>query len=116
MDRRASGATGAFPHLTRPGRIGAMELRNRMVMCPMGVLLGNPDGTVSANEAAYYEARARGGVGLIVVGTACVAHPEGANHVNMPGPSSERAVPGMRDLADRVHRHGAKIAAQLNYM
>jgi 2,4-dienoyl-CoA reductase (NADPH2) len=109
-------ADHAFPHLLSPGRIASLELRNRIVMCPMGMLLGNDDGTVSDNEAAFYEARARGGAGLLIVGTVCVGYPEGTNHPRMPGASDERFVPGMRRLAEGVHRHGAKLAAQLNYM
>ena len=105
-----------FARLLAPGRIGSMALRNRIVMSPMGVLFGNEDGSVSENEAAYYEARARGGAGLLIVGTACVAYPRGTNHVRMPAVSDDRYLPGMTDLAARVHRHGAKIAAQLNYM
>jgi len=105
-----------FPHLFTPGRIGSMELRNRIVMCPMGMLLGNDDGTVSDNEAAYYEARARGGAALLIVGTVCVGYPEGTNHPRMPGASDDRFLPGMQRLAEGVHRHGAKLAAQLNYM
>ena len=93
-----------------------MELRNRIVMCPMGMLLGNDDGTVSDNEAAFYEARARGGAALLLIGTVCVAYPEGTNHPRMPGASDDRFIPGMRRLAEGVHRHGAKVAAQLNYM
>jgi len=106
----------AHHHLLSPGRIGSLELRNRIVMCPMGMLLGNDDGTVSDNEAAFYEARARGGAGLLIVGTVCVGYPEGTNHPRMPGASDDRFLPGMQRLAAGVHRHGAKLAAQLNYM
>jgi 2,4-dienoyl-CoA reductase (NADPH2) len=106
----------AYPHLFTPGRIGSMELRNRIVMCPMGMLLGNDDGTASDNEVAFYEARARGGVGLLLQGTVCVGYPAGTNHPRMPGASDDRFLPGMQRLAEGVHRHGAKIAAQLNYM
>jgi 2,4-dienoyl-CoA reductase (NADPH2) len=106
----------AYPHLFTPGRIGSMELRNRIVMCPMGMLLGNEDGTASDNEVAYYAARARGGAALLLQGTVCVGYPEGTNHPRMPGASDDRFLPGMQRLAEGVHRHGAKIAAQLNYM
>ena len=109
-------AQSAHHHLLSPGRIGSLELRNRIVMCPMGMLLGNDDGTVSDNEAAFYEARARGGAGLLIVGTVCVGYPEGTNHPRMPGASDDRFLPGMQRLAEGVHRHGAKLAAQLNYM
>lgn len=104
------------PHLLAPGRIGTMHLRNRVVLCPMGVLLSNPDGSVSDTEVAFYEARARGGAGLLLVGTAQVAYPEGVNHPQMHAVSDDRYLPGMQRLAEAVHRHGAKIAAQLNYM
>ena len=106
----------AYAHLLAPGRIGSLELRNRIVLCPMGLLFGNDDGTVSDNEAAFYAARARGGAALLLVGTVCVGYPEGTNHPRMPGASDDRFVPGMRRLAQGVHRHGAKVAARLNYM
>jgi 2,4-dienoyl-CoA reductase-like NADH-dependent reductase (Old Yellow Enzyme family) len=105
-----------FAHLMEPGRIGPLELRNRIAMCPMGVLFGNDDGTISDNEAAFYEARARGGAGLLLVGTAQVAYPVGTNHERNPGVSDDRFLPGLTDLTARVHRHGAAIAAQLNFM
>jgi hypothetical protein len=36
-----------FPHLFEPGRIGSMQLRNRIISCPMGDRLANDDGSVS---------------------------------------------------------------------
>jgi 2,4-dienoyl-CoA reductase-like NADH-dependent reductase (Old Yellow Enzyme family) len=42
----------SFAHLLAPGQIGNLELRNRILMCPMGHHLSNADGSVSANEAA----------------------------------------------------------------
>lgn len=104
------------PQLLAPGRIGSLELRNRMAMCPMGVLLSNEDGSVSDTEVAYFEARARGGVGLVIVGTTCIAHPRGTNHPRMQAVSDDRFLPGLRRLTAAVHAQGAKIAAQLNHM
>jgi len=52
--------------LLEPGRIGVMELKNRVVMAAMGVRgLCDPDGGWGERFRAYYAARARGGVGLI---------------------------------------------------
>ena len=48
--------------LLTPARIGSVEIRNRIVMCPMGDALAESDGTVSARQIDHYEARARGGV------------------------------------------------------
>ena len=105
-----------FARLMEPGRIGSVELRNRVVMCPMGVLYSNDDGSISDNEAAFYEARARGGAGLLLMGTTSVAYPRGTNHERNPAMSHDRYLPGLEDVARRVHRHGAALAAQLNFM
>ncbi len=105
-----------FARLMEPGRIGSVELRNRVVMCPMGVLYSNTDGSISDNEAAFYEARARGGAGLLLMGTTSVAYPRGTNHERNPAMSDDRYLPGLEDIARRVHRHGSALAAQLNFM
>jgi 2,4-dienoyl-CoA reductase-like NADH-dependent reductase (Old Yellow Enzyme family) len=108
-------ATTDFPLLLSPGSIGSMELRNRIVMSPMGNLLSNGDGTTSPNEAAYFETRARGGVGMVTVGVMSVAYPDGTNEARQPAISHDRYLPGLVDLTTRVKRHGARIAAQLNH-
>ena len=43
---------------------GRWRCRTGSRMCPMGANLGEPDGTVGDAQAAWYEARARGGAGL----------------------------------------------------
>lgn len=90
-----------------------MELRNRLVMAPMGVEIGAGDG--HANEAliAYYTERARGGVGLIITEVCAMAYPRGANSVHQLGLSDDAFIPKLHELTDRVHCHGAKIAVQL---
>ena len=55
-------AKGGELNLCKPGKIGRMTLRNRMVMPAMGTNLANPDGTVSQHLIDYYETRAAGGV------------------------------------------------------
>jgi 2,4-dienoyl-CoA reductase (NADPH2) len=103
----------AFPHLLAPGRIGTLELRNRILMAPLGDHLCHPDGTVSPNQAAYFEARARGGAALLIVGSVSVAYPRASFDARQVAISDDCYVPGLRDLTERVHRHGARVAAQL---
>jgi 2,4-dienoyl-CoA reductase-like NADH-dependent reductase (Old Yellow Enzyme family) len=103
----------AFPRLLAPARLGALELRNRIAMCPMGTNLGEPDGTVGDRNAAWFEARARGGAGLILVGSVSVAYPHGSFDARQVACSSDDQLPGLRRLTGDVHRHGAAIAAQL---
>ena len=57
-----------YDALFTPFKIGRMEVKNRIVMSPMGTLMANRDGTFSENEIAYYEERARGGTGMIICG------------------------------------------------
>ena len=54
--------------LFTPIRIGEIEVRNRIVMSPMSTNLGTDEGFVTPALIQYFEARARGGVGLIVTG------------------------------------------------
>jgi 2,4-dienoyl-CoA reductase (NADPH2) len=103
----------AYPHLLAPGRIGALELRNRMVMAPMGEDLGDLDGMVSDAQLAYLEARAAGGLAMVMLGSVAVSFPVGCSNARQTAISDDRHVPGWQEAARRVHRHGAALAMQL---
>jgi 2,4-dienoyl-CoA reductase-like NADH-dependent reductase (Old Yellow Enzyme family) len=103
----------AFENLLAPGRIGALELRNRIFMCPMGDDLSEPDGAVGDRQRAYFEARARGGAALLLVGSVSIAYPRASFGPRQVAASDERYLPGLAALTDAVHRHGARIGAQL---
>jgi 2,4-dienoyl-CoA reductase (NADPH2) len=101
-----------YPHLLAPGRIGSMELRNRIVMSPMETMYGTPDGLPSDRTIAYFVARAAGGVGLITVGATGIDH----QHPETPGGlhlGTDEGVAAHRRLVDAVHEHGAKIQPQI---
>ena len=57
-----------YDSLFTPFSIGKCEIKNRIVMSAMGTLMSNRDGTFSEDEIAYFEARAKGGTGMIIVG------------------------------------------------
>ncbi len=104
---------GKLKHLFSPITIKTMELKNRIVMPPMGTGFGELDGTPSQRSIDYYAARAQGGVGLIIVEVTGV-HSSG----KMPGVLSlhdDSLIPRWRDLANAVHAHGAKIIPQLSH-
>ena len=63
----------------------------------------------------YYEERAAGGVGIIIMGVGAIAYPAGACTPNQVAISDDKFVPGLKKLADAVHAHGAKIAIQLQH-
>jgi 2,4-dienoyl-CoA reductase-like NADH-dependent reductase (Old Yellow Enzyme family) len=105
----------AFAHLLSPGRIGSLDVRNRIIVTAMGVSLSEVDGHVGERLLAYHEAQAKGGAGLIISGVSGVAWPTGAVQPNQTAISDDRFLPGLTALAERVHAHGAKIAAQLHH-
>ncbi len=59
----------AFPHLLSPGRIGSLELKNRLLQTAMGTNLANQDGTISEDTIGFYAARAAGGTAMQIMGT-----------------------------------------------
>jgi len=94
-----------------------MQLKNRIVMPPMGTNYAEAGGAVSQRMLDYYEARARGGVGLIIVeGSA----PSVRCNISFQGSPSYQAslgddkfIPGWRKLTDAAHKYNAKIAIQI---
>lgn len=102
----------ALSHLFSPARIGALELPNRLVMAPMATDYAGEDGSVSDRLRDYLEARARGGVGLILAEVSGVD----AGHPYTPrglGLWSDELIPAYRRLADVVHAHGARLMPQI---
>jgi len=104
-----------YPNLLSPGRIGSMELKNRIAVTAMGVSLSNDDGTVGEQLIAYHEEQAKGGAALIISGVAGVAWPVGAVAMRQTAISDDKFIPGLKAMTDRVHAHGAKIAVQLHH-
>lgn len=102
-----------FRKLFQPGRIGSMELKNRIVEAAMGTSLEREDGFVDDRIKDFYEERAKGGVGLIVMGVGAIDHPDGKVLPGQLGLSDDKFIPGLKELADAIHRHDAKVAIQL---
>ncbi|TXS96075.1 FAD-dependent oxidoreductase [Parahaliea maris] len=105
----------ALTHLSSPCRIGKLQLKNRMVVTAMGTNLGAEDGSPSERLHALHERQAKGGAGLIVLGSVGVSWPSGGNQPWQAAISRDEHIPAWRKLADAVHGHGAKLAAQLHH-
>ena len=105
------------PHasLLQPGRIGTMDLKNRIVMAPMGENYGGTDGICGERAQTYYEERAKGGTGLIIMGTAAISWPSGTSEPHQLGISNDDFIPGLAEVTRRVHAHGGKVAIQINH-
>lgn len=96
--------------LFSPIAIGPMTLPNRLVMPAMHMNY-TPDGEVNETLIAFYRERAKGGVGLILIG-GCPVEAE-AGSVFMIGINDDRFVPGLTRFARAMHEEGAKCGVQL---
>lgn len=101
--------------LFEPCAIGTMSLKNRLVMPPMVTNFGTQDGYVTDRTRYYYEARAAGGVGLIIVEATCIDAPVGKLSPNQLVIDDDKYIPPLRELAQVIQRHGARTAIQLHH-
>ena len=106
-------STVARPALFEPITIGRLELKNRLVMAPMGTGYASPQGEVTDRLLSYYEERARGGVGLVIVEATCVEFPVAWMLLGQVRADDDHFLPGLKELAEGVHRQGAAVFIQL---
>lgn len=103
----------SFPRLFSPVKLRNTEIRNRILSTGHQTYLAK-GGLPGEDFVAYHEARAKGGAGLIVV-EAARFHATGFTDSPELIVASDDCIPGLRNLADSVHRHGAKIFGQLSH-
>ena len=102
-----------YSKLFTPFKIGKMEVKNRIVLSPMGTGSSNIDGTKSDSEISYYEERARGGTGLIILG--CQMLTEKLAQGSLEGTLEKpHIVPKLTELVEACHRYGAKVVCQMS--
>ena len=105
----------SYDPLLQPGQIGSLHLKNRIALAPMGENFGGLDGHATEKTQAYYEARARGGAGLVILGTTAVSWPSGTSEPHQLGISSDEFIPTLAQVVRRVQAQGAKVAIQINH-
>jgi 2,4-dienoyl-CoA reductase-like NADH-dependent reductase (Old Yellow Enzyme family)/thioredoxin reductase len=101
-----------FDLLFRPGRVGSMELPNRILMAPMEKNLCTSEGIITQRYIDYLVARARGGVGLLRC-EATYVDPVGKGRPYQLGAHSDAVVPELARMVDAVHAAGARISVEL---
>jgi len=102
-----------FTKLFEPGRMGKVELKNRIIMAPCGTHYSSHYGFVTEQQLAYYGERAKGGAALIVTEGASTRKPPRGK----PGRilvNEDKFIPGLKKLADIIHVGGAKAVMQMS--
>lgn len=96
--------------LFSPVQLGAMALKNRIVMAPLTRNRAGAEGVPQAMNVLYYAQRA--GAGLIITEAtpiSAMAH----GYPALPGIYTPAQVAGWRQVTDAVHQRGGKIVIQL---
>lgn len=106
-----------YEALTTPFKIGNVEIRNRFVMLPM-TIEKTDNYAIGDDLIDFYEQRAIGGAGLIEIGSCYVCdcfdtHPKYHTTTGACGVWDDCFIPGLTRTAEACHKHGAKLAAQL---
>ncbi len=108
--------TTGFPHLLSPLTIGQITVRNRAFSSAHGTGFGG-NGLLTERHIEYHRARARGGIGLIVIEATSIddspigAGVAGANLRN----TSDAVLPLYQRIADAVHAESTKIFCLLSH-
>ncbi|APM38136.1 FAD-dependent oxidoreductase [Clostridium kluyveri] len=114
-DMQNSEEQSIYKNLFSKGKIGSLELKNRIVMTPMENCLNNKDATVSDEMIAFYVERAKGGIGLIITEVTRVNDENGVADRQQLSAAHDKYIPGLKKLADAVHENGGKIFIQLHH-
>ncbi len=106
-------AGAQFKQLFTPLRVGSFTARNRIVSTAHGTGM-TANGLPSEQHLAYWGAKARGGIGLIITEVDNV-HPSSGTGPTMIQLWRDEIIEPFGRIADHIHEHGARIVAQLNH-
>jgi 2,4-dienoyl-CoA reductase-like NADH-dependent reductase (Old Yellow Enzyme family)/thioredoxin reductase len=104
-----------YKMLFTPFKIGNVEVKNRLVMSPMGTGLANLDGTPTEDMMVWYEERARGGCGMIYTEVCRVNDATGAAMTRQLSLTRDRNIVPVAEMVSRVHQYGTKMFCQLHH-
>ncbi|MDT8363658.1 MAG: alkene reductase [Nitrosomonas sp.] len=96
--------------LFAPVRVGAMELRNRVIMAPLTRNRAGAGNVPTDLNAQYYAQRATAG---LIIAEATQICPEGQGYIATPGIYSPEQIAGWKSVTAAVHAEGGRIVLQL---
>jgi len=100
-----------YPLLFSPSSIGIAQVKNRIAMAPMGTHLQTDKGFVTDELIAYLEARAQGGVGLLITPFAAVVSGQPTL-----GAYTDEQLKGLEQLSAQIQQHGTLAFLQISHL
>ena len=104
-----------YQKLFEQGRIGNLELKNRIVMPAMGCSFAESSGEAGPRMIKYYADRARGGAGLIITEITRVDDETGVGTPNQLSVTNTHVIPQLQRLVEAVHAYNTKLFVQLHH-
>jgi len=104
-----------YVNLFKPIKIGNFVAPNRICHVPTDISSANADGSVNQRVITYHEEIAKGGTGFIIVGASTPDKATGRPTVTCIAVDEDPLIPGLAELAEAMHRHGAKCAVQIQH-
>ncbi|MBQ1506278.1 MAG: FAD-dependent oxidoreductase [Erysipelotrichales bacterium] len=105
----------SYEKLFEPGKLGNLELKNRIVMPAMGCSLAESTGEAGARMIKYYADRARGGAGLIITEITRIDDETGVGTPNQLSVTNTHMIAQLSRLVEAVHAYDTKIFVQLHH-
>jgi len=105
-------AMDQYPELFKPFKIGKVEIKNRLAMAPVTTNFAQA-GYPTEEFMAFCNARAKGGVGLLVSPPAVNLFPGSPAHVIFPVLSEKAHLPVWNEVVEGIHAFGAKVFGQV---
>ncbi|MFC2065844.1 FAD-dependent oxidoreductase [Chloroflexota bacterium] len=103
-----------FKRLLEPMQLKKVRLRNRIIKPGQRLGFIDKKGYVTQQDLDFYEALAKGGVGLIIVDHAFV-DPVGAK-IRQASITEDKYIPSMAKLVNVIHKHGCPAFLQISHI
>jgi 2,4-dienoyl-CoA reductase (NADPH2) len=107
-------ANNKYKKLFEPYQIGNVKTRNRLIKTGASMLYWHDDEThMNYDTLAFYEAIARGGVGLLIVESPILDYPLGGRWRERYRMDNDRYIKGMSELVSVIHKQGCPTFMQM---
>ena len=104
-----------YPNLFKPGTIGNLTIKNRIVMCALAMGVSDENQCIGEDFMAYLMERAKGGVGMIVLENTRVDDEHGVAAPKQASLARDEQIAPMAKAVEALHAEDVKLFAQLHH-
>ncbi|MGE0093434.1 MAG: NAD(P)-binding protein [Alphaproteobacteria bacterium] len=106
---------GQYDALLKPLTIKGVTIRNR-IMSTGHAPAYDDNGKPKGRYQAYHEEKAKGGIGLTIFGGSTGISVDSRTEWGALHAADDSIIPDFAQMAERVHKHGAKVMVQIAHM